>query len=229
MLWFFWLLLIIHSWHNPVYPHEKVPPGISPQHYQQSSLPHYEPDIHQMHRSQIPQVNMQHQIVQEQVNQQYQQQIPPIQQAPQMQQIPQQGPNIQNIPIQPSSGHDHVKILNAENIAHEKAHIKEHLDIPIDTNKMTEEELQFHYFKMHDADNNNKLDGCELIKSLIHWHEEGSKEPHRNVNEKIFNDDELQNLIDPILKMDDKNIDGYISYSEFIQAQKKAASATIQQ
>lgn len=35
---------------------------------------------------------------------------------------------------------------------------------------MSEPELQFHYFKMHDADNNNKLDGCELIKSLIHWH-----------------------------------------------------------
>lgn len=35
---------------------------------------------------------------------------------------------------------------------------------------MSEQELQFHYFKMHDSDNNNKLDGCELIKSLIHWH-----------------------------------------------------------
>ena len=23
---------------------------------------------------------------------------------------------------------------------------------------------------MHDTDNNNKLDGCELVKSLIHWH-----------------------------------------------------------
>lgn len=49
-------------------------------------------------------------------------------------------------------------------------HIAEHADVPLDTNKMTEQELQFHYFKMHDADNNNKLDGCELIKSLIHWH-----------------------------------------------------------
>lgn len=39
-----------------------------------------------------------------------------------------------------------------------------------DLSKMTEEELQFHYFKMHDNDNNNKLDGTELIKSLIHWH-----------------------------------------------------------
>ena len=49
-------------------------------------------------------------------------------------------------------------------------HIQEHMDVPIDTSKMSEQELQFHYFKMHDADNNNKLDGCELIKSLIHWH-----------------------------------------------------------
>lgn len=46
------------------------------------------------------------------------------------------------------------------------------MEVPIDTSKMTEQELQFHYFKMHDADNNNKLDGCELIKSLIHWHGE---------------------------------------------------------
>lgn len=49
-------------------------------------------------------------------------------------------------------------------------HIAEHMEVPMDTSKMTEQELQFHYFKMHDADNNNKLDGCELIKSLIHWH-----------------------------------------------------------
>ncbi len=38
---------------------------------------------------------------------------------------------------------------------------------------MSEQELQFHYFKMHDSDNNNKLDGCELVKSLIHWHGTG--------------------------------------------------------
>ena len=42
--------------------------------------------------------------------------------------------------------------------------------MPIDTSKMSQPELQFHYFKMHDNDNNNKLDGSELIKSLIHWH-----------------------------------------------------------
>ena len=50
------------------------------------------------------------------------------------------------------------------------SHIGEHMGLPVDTSRMSEQELQFHYFKMHDADNNNKLDGCELVKSLIHWH-----------------------------------------------------------
>lgn len=44
-----------------------------------------------------------------------------------------------------------------------------------DLSKMSEEELQFHYFKLHDNDDNNKLDGLELVKSLIHWHVEEHK------------------------------------------------------
>ena len=35
--------------------------------------------------------------------------------------------------------------------------MKEHMDVPIDTSNMSEQELQFHYFKMHDSDGNNKL------------------------------------------------------------------------
>lgn len=114
----------------------------------------------------------------------------------------------------------------------EKDHIAEHMEVPIDTSKMSEQELQFHYFKMHDADNNNKLDGCELIKSLIHWHAEGSKQPKEqhqqqvpHVEEKIFSDEELNTLIDPILSSDDLNKDGYIDYPEFIRAQQKSAAA----
>ena len=43
------------------------------------------------------------------------------------------------------------------------------MDIPMDFSTMSEEELTFYYFRMHDVDRNGKLDGCELIKSLIHW------------------------------------------------------------
>lgn len=38
---------------------------------------------------------------------------------------------------------------------------------------------------------------------------------------KIFNDMELQQMIDPILEMDDTNRDGYIDYPEFVAAQKQ--------
>ena len=39
---------------------------------------------------------------------------------------------------------------------------------------------------------------------------------------KIFKDEELVNMIDPILASDDKNRDGYIDYPEFVQAQQAA-------
>jgi len=92
---------------------------------------------------------------------------------------------------------------------------------------MSEQELQFHYFKMHDADNNNKLDGCELVKSLIHWHDESNHDPkagHPIPEAKLFPDEELINMIDPILENDDKNRDGFIDYGEFVQAQAAAAA-----
>lgn len=124
-------------------------------------------------------------------------------------------------------------------------HIGEHVGVPVDTSKMTEQELQFHYFKMHDADNNNKLDGCELVKSLIHWHgneilmsscssqtnialtDQANHDPKSGApmpDPKIFTDAELVAMIDPILQQDDRNKDGFIDYPEFIQAQQASAN-----
>jgi Ca2+-binding EF-hand superfamily protein len=139
------------------------------------------------------------------------------QQQPNQQGYGQPVPNQMN---QPNLLHDKSRIQDRE-------HIKEHLHGVLgepDVGKMTEEELQFHYFKMHDNDNNNKLDGCELIKSLIHWHVEESKHLGTNApptgTTKIFTDIELTQMIDPILEMDDRNRDGYIDYAEFVAAQK---------
>lgn len=53
--------------------------------------------------------------------------------------------------------------------------------------------------------------------------EQGSKDKAGNVEDKVFKDEELVNLIDPILNIDDSNRDGYIDYPEFIRAQQKAA------
>lgn len=196
---------------------QRVAPGVPPQHYQQQP-------IHQMHQQPPAQHMPQHQQQYQQVPIQ-QQQIPIQQQQPQHQQPQHAQHQQQHIPVQQTHHHQErpQEILNAANIAQEKDHVAAHMEVPLDTSKMTDQELQFHYFKMHDADNNNMLDGCELIKSLIHWHEQGKK--GHTAPDKLFTDDELINLIDPILSMDDIDQDGFINYPEFIRAQKNAAAS----
>jgi hypothetical protein len=55
-------------------------------------------------------------------------------------------------------------------------HIK-HKDI----GEMSDEEKSFYYFKVHDTDNNNNLDGLEMIKAAMHRH--GSEEDHVDADE----------------------------------------------
>jgi len=224
-----------------VYGQQQAPPGVNPGQYQQGQ-PQFQqgqPQFQQGNPQQFaaqPQFQPQQQF--QQVPQQQFQQVPQQQfqqQVPQQQfqQAPQQPP--QN--IQQPQGHAHQhgggqqKVLHKD-MKHEKEHMKEHMDVPIDTSNMSEQELQFHYFKMHDSDGNNKLDGCELVKSLIHWHDQSNHDPKSGQplpEEKIFKDDELVSMIDPILETDDKNKDGYIDYSEFVIAQQAAQASSAKQ
>lgn len=212
MYWTLWLIIVgCFGVENTFGQGQRIAPGVPPQHYQ------------------IQQPNQQmHQVPQQPQHVPQQQQIPvqhvPIHQAPGQQEIPAQSFTRQQMP---SHNHPPQQILNAANIAQEKAHIAEHMEVPIDISKMTDQELQFHYFKMHDSDNNNKLDGCELIKSLIHWHEQ-NKDAAPNAKETLFKDQDLVTLIDPILAVDDMNKDGFIDYPEFIQAQQNAAATGVQ-
>ena len=41
---------------------------------------------------------------------------------------------------------------------------------------MTEEERDFHYFRLHDFDQNDLLDGLEVFKALVHGHGSHSSE-----------------------------------------------------
>lgn len=112
-------------------------------------------------------------------------------------------------------------MFNPGNIQQEKEHIAEHMEVPMDTSKMTDQELQFHYFKMHDADNNNKLDGCELIKSLIHWHVDDKATDKAQY--QPIPDATIEATVDPLLKTLDLNNDGHIDFPEF-----KSATPNIQ-
>ncbi|XP_032235865.1 multiple coagulation factor deficiency protein 2 homolog [Nematostella vectensis] len=109
--------------------------------------------------------------------------------------------------------------LHDSKITHDKDHIKEHLkdEIDIKDENLKEEDLQFHYFKLHDYDGNNKLDGIELMNAMTHYHDEDAAEQN---NTAQYTDDQMANMIDQILAEDDTNKDGYIDYPEFVASQK---------
>merc|ERR1712072_843134 len=207
-----YLLFVISAFLAFVDGQHRAPPGVNPSQYQQPPPPPQQGG-QQFQQQQFQQPPPQQQQFQQPPPQQFQGQAPPQQQF-------QQPPQVQH------GGHQPKKVLH-KNIKEEKEHMKDHMEVPIDTSNMSEQELQFHYFKMHDSDGNNKLDGCELVKSLIHWHDHSNhdKDAGRPLpEEKIFKDDELVNMIDPILATDDKNGDGYIDYKEFVLAQQAAAT-----
>ncbi|GIY45634.1 multiple coagulation factor deficiency protein 2 [Caerostris darwini] len=115
------------------------------------------------------------------------------------------------------------RLMTTHSHLDERHHIGQHMEGVVDVTQMAEDELRFLYFKMHDSDNNNKLDGCELIKSLLHFHVEECKAmgpEHAHGTTKVFGHDELSRMIDPILSTDDKNFDGFVDYPEFVDAQK---------
>nr|XP_046257480.1 multiple coagulation factor deficiency protein 2 [Scatophagus argus] len=111
------------------------------------------------------------------------------------------------------SDHGHGRL--DKNMVQDKDHIMEHLEGVIDKpeKEMTPQELQLHYFKMHDYDGNNLLDGLELATAITHVHRE-----ERGENSQPMREEDLMSLIDDVLRDDDKNNDGYIDYAEFAKS-----------
>ncbi|XP_066916923.1 multiple coagulation factor deficiency protein 2 homolog [Clytia hemisphaerica] len=107
---------------------------------------------------------------------------------------------------------------------HDVEHINEHLRDQIDVNQqkpMSNEDLQFHYFKVHDSDNDDKLDGIELATAMAHYHDEEHAEKPED-----YTEEELASMVDQILDEDDLNKDGYIDYPEFIASQQREEAVT---
>jgi Ca2+-binding EF-hand superfamily protein len=114
----------------------------------------------------------------------------------------------------------------------DKEHIREHMseyyekeDLEQELNLESEEATRFHYFKLHDTDNNNKLDGLELYHALAHYVTEHQEETEDGgEHPKITMDHEtITKYVDHVLLADDFNEDGFIDYYEFTRAQEEAA------
>lgn len=108
-------------------------------------------------------------------------------------------------------------------------HIKEHMsdyykedDMEDQLNLDTDEATQFHYFKLHDYDNNNKLDGLELYSAINHYAQHHGEEGEANQNS--LEEEQIVALVDTVMKQDDYNDDGFVDYFEFVKAQKEVKS-----
>lgn len=99
----------------------------------------------------------------------------------------------------------------------------EYFDDDDDKLKLDDDEaMEFHYFKLHDYDNNNKLDGHELGVAMTHYHETTEEGEEQKAHPSYtISDEELANLVELILKEDDLNDDGYVDYYEFVQAARR--------
>ncbi|XP_033122247.1 multiple coagulation factor deficiency protein 2 homolog [Anneissia japonica] len=121
---------------------------------------------------------------------------------------------------------DHSKFHDG-NIVRNQDHIKEHLQEEVNINttaNMTKEELEFHYFEQHDLDNDTKLDGLEILAAISHMMPFEPKYPETKTAQQIRDEkiDFYAEQTEYILKENDYNNDGYLSYSEYALARRRA-------
>lgn len=96
-------------------------------------------------------------------------------------------------------------------IIHDIEHLKEDLKTITDLQlegKLTEDETVFYFFRMHDFDDNNKLDGWELLAAMKHMGDHGHTKDNAeaSISETVAAVDALM--------LFDKNGDGFLEYAE---------------
>lgn len=117
-------------------------------------------------------------------------------------------------PYTSSKGAEFRKKWDAADIIRDVEHIKEDLSTLIHlqkTGEMTKEEITFYYFRMHDFDDNELLDGIEMLAAMQH-----SLEHVQAVENVGLTEQPLERVIEIVdsAMMLDTNLDGYISYPE---------------
>ncbi|CAN7937319.1 unnamed protein product [Ixodes hexagonus] len=107
------------------------------------------------------------------------------------------------------------KKFGRKDIVQDIEHLKEDLKMITDLQlegKLTEDETVFYFFRMHDFDNNNKLDGLELLAAMQHTehhdHSSSKADPDKRGDFQRF-----IMSVDSLLLLDKDN-DGFLEYSE---------------
>ncbi|XP_033209156.1 multiple coagulation factor deficiency protein 2 homolog [Belonocnema kinseyi] len=123
-----------------------------------------------------------------------------------------------------------VKLTQDAELLHDASHLKEDmgpLADKLDLSKLSDQELEFYYFTLHDVDNNTKLDGLEILHAIqhtLHEHDdEGDNKQLRDSQHKDGEDDLpwIVELIDRVLAEDDLDNDGYLGYIEYMLGRQR--------
>ena len=107
------------------------------------------------------------------------------------------------LPLVTSHIHPHARSGKKVETA-ETNHLREELELEsfnfTSVENMTVEERDFHYFRLHDFDKNDLLDGLEVLKALSHSHAKIIKEEaeKKNLFESSF--DEMVEMIDKVCR-----------------------------
>ncbi|XP_064097165.1 uncharacterized protein LOC135208666 [Macrobrachium nipponense] len=153
-------------------------------------------------------------------------------------------------PKKPPQTLKNPRLLEDSKLVHDTSHIAEELPGYISPEKikdMSPRELDYHYFKIHDFDDNRKLDGLEILKAIghVHGHDDDDDDDDDGKEEekyKLLSEEEkaaLKNLqrqkqeeewkfyielVDEVLNEYDKNGDGYLNYGEYIMGRNRDRS-----
>ncbi|XP_052896556.1 multiple coagulation factor deficiency protein 2 homolog [Anopheles moucheti] len=116
----------------------------------------------------------------------------------------------------------------------EREHLEDDLKrLPIgeqSLTEMSEDEKNFYYFKLHDSDNNDNLDGLEMLHAATHHHSKADGQLHGiDQNSKHTSDDRapfledeefnhIIEVIDDFIEFADTDKNGLLNYPEYINA-----------
>ncbi|KAI6199312.1 hypothetical protein M3Y96_00613500 [Aphelenchoides besseyi] len=95
----------------------------------------------------------------------------------------------------------------------DEEHIAQHLKDKVKVQQLNEQQRKFHYFKLHDLNRDSSLDGLEILKAITHNHDDESNARLR----KVMSDEDLETLVDSVLKEMDFDNDGKIQFAEYVK------------
>lgn len=76
----------------------------------------------------------------------------------------------------------------------------------------------FYFFKFHDYDNNEKLDGLEWMQALTDFHQDDDSKEESKEGGKVFLEHEAEAIIDELLSKHDADDDGMIDFLELMNS-----------